>query len=272
MSSKEKATPKREEPTEESLRMVYAQTVRFIESTENGRIRLLQVYIMVLTAFITGSAMIVAYGYGKIEPTILSLPLTIILGFLAFLSSTLYHIFLRWDAAYAYDMAVLEWISEKLKMARNMSDDSRKDLYDRYEKLNKKYARFLMIPLPKRGGIPDWAMIDEVYGPLSPPSSIRAHPSFTWLLVICTGSSLSLSIFLALYSAFHLPIGTMIILGVPTFFVIHAILFGYDIKLRKKIEEEVDLFKEFRKPKDVKISGLEHKKPEEHYSYRGSSK
>ncbi|RSN76654.1 MAG: hypothetical protein DSO07_09605 [Thermoproteota archaeon] len=238
--------------------------MRFIELTESGRIRLLQVYVMALTAFITGSAMIVAYGYGKIKFTLLSIPLSVILLFLAVLSLTLYFVFLRWDEAYAYNMAVLEWISEKLKMARSMSDDRRKDLRDRYEKLNKEYARFLVFPLPKRDKIPDWAMIDEAYGSFSPPSSIKAHPCFDWFLLICTGGSLGFSSLLALYAAFHLPMNVTIVLGILILSAIYVILFGYDRKLQKKIYDEVDLFKEFRKPKVIKISGLERERSEGH--------
>jgi hypothetical protein len=264
MSSEKGAIPNREEPSEDSLRAAYVQITRFIELTENGRIRLIQIYIAALSAFITGSAVIITYGYGKIEHTLLLIPPAMILLFLVVLSITLYFIFLRWDEAYAYNMAVLDWISEKLKMARSMPDDRRKELCDRYEELNEKYTSFLGIPLPKRDRVPDWAMIDEAYGSPSPPSSIKAHPCFDWFLLICTAGSLSFFILLVLYAAFNLPMDVMTLLGVLIFSVIYYILFGYDRKLQKKIDEEADMFKEFRKPKDLKISGLEQERPEEH--------
>jgi hypothetical protein len=232
--------------------------VSFIELTETERIRLLQVYIAALAAFITGSAMIIAYGYGKIEITLLLIPLTAISAFLALLSIILYLIFLRWDATYAYNTAQLDWISEKLGLVRRMPDDKVKMLRSRYEELNRKYGRFpWMILLPKRDEPPEWALIDEAYGPLVPPSSIRAHPWFNRFLLICVGSSLTLSISLASYAVFNRPMDMVILSGILILFGVLYILFKYDEKLRNKVEDEANLFKELRKPKDVKASGLE---------------
>jgi polyferredoxin len=246
-----------EGPDGESLRTAYIETIKFIELTENGRIRLLQVYIAVLTAFITGGAVLFTQGYGKIENSVLFIPLAVILLFLAFLSIVLYHIFFRWDLTYSYNMATLEWISEKLRMARRMPDDKRILLRKRYDELNKKYRRFLVIPLPKKNKIPEWALIDETYGPLSPPVSIVAHPWFNRLLLVCTGGSLSLSVLLILYATLHLSTNAMIFLGALIFSYMYTILFEYHRKLRRKVyENEIELFKEFRKPESVRIGGF----------------
>jgi hypothetical protein len=251
---------KGEKPSEESLLTAYTQTVQFIVFSENGRFHLLQIYILALTALITASAIIFANGYGKIDTSILFIPLVVILAFLALLSAILYLIFLRWDVAYAYNMAQLSWISEKLGLARKMPGYIEKNLRDRYEELNRKYGGFpWMILLPKRDGVPEWALIDEAYGPPLPPSSIRVHPWFDRFLLICMGSSLTFSIFLAFYVVFKRSTGMFVPSGILLFFVVLYVLFKYDEKLQNKLVDEVNLFKVFRKPIDVKISALERK-------------
>jgi hypothetical protein len=232
--------------------------VRFIALTENERAHLLQVYIMALAAFITGSAMITAYGYGKIELALLSIPIAVILLFLAVLSITLYLIFLRWDASYAYDMATLDRISEKLRLARRMSDRKRKLLFSCYDRPNKEHGFPEIIPLPKRKESIDWALIDEAYGPLVPPSSIRAHPCFNWFLIVCAGGSLSFSLFFFLYAIFKRPMAEMILPGILIFLDVFAVLVGYDIKLRRKVLGEVELFKKFRKQRSLDASNLKY--------------
>jgi hypothetical protein len=249
---------KEKEPNEDSLRAAYVQAARFIELTENGRISLLQIYIAVLTASITGGAVIFAYGYGKIKLTTISIPLAVILIFLTILSITLYFIFLRWDASYAYNTAMLDWISERLSLARKMPTTKIKDLSKRYADLNKRYKRFLwIIPLPKRMLLPEWALIDEVYGPLIPPSSIQVHVWFNRFMLICIGGSLSFSILLVLYVVFNRPVNVMILPELLILFGVYYIVIGYGERLRKKVEDEVNMFKEFRKPERTKTSGLE---------------
>jgi hypothetical protein len=183
MPNEEEAAPKGEKPSEESLHAAYLYCQKFVESTELERIQILQVYIAVLGAFITGGAMIFVYGMREIKFSILSIPLIMILLFLAFLSIIFYHMFLTWDQTYLYNVAELEWISEKLGLARRMPENKRKDLLDRYEKLNKEYGRFLrIIPLPKRK-VPDWVLIDELYGSIAPFTSIQLHRWYNLLML-----------------------------------------------------------------------------------------
>ena len=245
------------EPNDDYLLTAYVQIIKFIELTESGRFSLLQVYIAALAASITVGAALFTYGWEKNEPLTLFIPLVMIFLFLAFLSIALYHVFIRWDATYAYNMASLEWISEKLKMARKMPEDKRKKLCEEYsEKVSKKYGKFLkVIPLPGRKYLPEWSMIDEVYGPIPPPASISAHPWFNRLLLVCAASFLSVSTLLILHLTFH-PYGAeMLLLGTLVFTTFSVILFEYNRKLYGKIDDEVELFKEFRKPSGIEISG-----------------
>jgi hypothetical protein len=257
MSNEGEAKPKRE-PSEESLRVAYLYCQRFIEYTELERIHLFQIYIAVLGASITGGAMIFAYGMGKIRFSILSIPLIVILLFLAFLSFILYHMFLTWDQTYIYNVVALGWISEKLGLARRMPENKRKDLLDRYKKLNEEYRGLLRVmPLLKRDKIPDWVLIDELYGSFAPFTSIQLHRWYNLLMLTFTGGSLTLSFLIILYVKLHLSIPIIIILGVLIFYIIYRALIKYSRKIQKKASKEVDLLNKFRKPEDIRISGWE---------------
>lgn len=256
MSSEREATPKGE-PSEESLRAAYFYCQRFIETTELERLHLLQVYIAVLGASITGGTLIFAYGIGKVRFSILSIPLIVILLFLAFLSIILYHMFLTWDQTYLYNVVALGWISEKLGLARRMPENKRKDLLDRYKKLNEEYRGLLRVMPLLRRDIPDWFLIDELYGCFVPFTSIQLHRWYNLLMLTFAGGSSILSFLLFLYVILHPSWHIIFILGILLSFVMYVTLKGYSRKIQEKAHKEVCLLNKFRKPENVGISGLE---------------